>query len=147
MPDTDRPAAIHVGIGCEIFVVAAAPPCPGPHRAPAVGSRRADLIRRLDAFGALAFAVGIEIAGKEGRDAIARRQYLRDRPLPGLDATRRRGRTVLDDPLPRSEEHTSELQSLMRISYAVFCLKKKNRIKLNITEHNERNMSDTLHKR
>src|SRR3546814_2993400 len=27
-------------------------------------------------------------------------------------------------PLPRSEEHTSELQSLMRISYAVFCLKK-----------------------
>src|SRR3546814_3943439 len=29
--------------------------------------------------------------------------------------------------LERSEEHTSELQSLMRISYAVFCLKKKNR--------------------
>src|SRR3546814_2046780 len=29
----------------------------------------------------------------------------------------------------RSEEHTSELQSLMRISYAVFCLKKKNSIK------------------
>src|SRR3546814_7425139 len=35
-------------------------------------------------------------------------------------------------PLPqigRSEEHTSELQSLMRISYAVFCLKKKNKHK------------------
>src|SRR3546814_10468106 len=30
--------------------------------------------------------------------------------------------------LVRSEEHTSELQSLMRISYAVFCLKKKNHI-------------------
>src|SRR3546814_8613028 len=29
----------------------------------------------------------------------------------------------------RSEEHTSELQSLMRISYAVFCLKKKNQTK------------------
>src|SRR3546814_6561476 len=29
------------------------------------------------------------------------------------------------DPEPRSEEHTSELQSLMRISYAVFCLKTK----------------------
>src|SRR3546814_7659335 len=28
----------------------------------------------------------------------------------------------------RSEEHTSELQSLMRISYAVFCLKKKNKL-------------------
>src|SRR3546814_1803729 len=34
---------------------------------------------------------------------------------------------------PRSEEHTSELQSLMRISYAGFCLKKKN--KQHITEH------------
>src|SRR3546814_4386806 len=34
----------------------------------------------------------------------------------------------------RSEEHTSELQSLMRISYAVFCLKKKNNI--NIQENN-----------
>src|SRR3546814_14202601 len=31
----------------------------------------------------------------------------------------------------RSEEHTSELQSLMRISYAVFCLKKKKTIKTN----------------
>src|SRR3546814_3319282 len=30
------------------------------------------------------------------------------------------------DLVSRSEEHTSELQSLMRISYAVFCLKKKN---------------------
>src|SRR3546814_4447249 len=30
----------------------------------------------------------------------------------------------------RSEEHTSELQSLMRISYAVFCLKKKNKTKV-----------------
>src|SRR3546814_2947160 len=30
-------------------------------------------------------------------------------------------------PLVRSEEHTSELQSLMRISYAVFCLKKNNK--------------------
>src|SRR3546814_7959931 len=32
---------------------------------------------------------------------------------------------ALDEALARSEEHTSELQSLMRISYAVFCLKKK----------------------
>src|SRR3546814_8063772 len=36
-------------------------------------------------------------------------------------------------PLGRSEEHTSELQSLMRISYAVFCLKKK---KLEQNTHN-----------
>src|SRR3546814_1185003 len=32
---------------------------------------------------------------------------------------------------PRSEEHTSELQSLMRISYAVFCFKKKKTMKVN----------------
>src|SRR3546814_7367677 len=32
---------------------------------------------------------------------------------------------LLSDTAIRSEEHTSELQSLMRISYAVFCLKKK----------------------
>src|SRR3546814_9153699 len=34
---------------------------------------------------------------------------------------------------PRSEEHTSELQSLMRISYAVFCLKKKKETRNTIT--------------
>src|SRR3546814_4349268 len=33
---------------------------------------------------------------------------------------------VVTNAAKRSEEHTSELQSLMRISYAVFCLKKKN---------------------
>src|SRR3546814_3809564 len=36
----------------------------------------------------------------------------------------------------RSEEHTSELQSLMRISYAVFCLKKKTKKKKNTTQTN-----------
>src|SRR3546814_1416739 len=36
-----------------------------------------------------------------------------------------RGGETACQPSPRSEEHTSELQSLMRISYAVFCLKKK----------------------
>src|SRR3546814_8979371 len=35
----------------------------------------------------------------------------------------------------RSEEHTSELQSLMRISYAVFCLKKKNNKQINKNRH------------
>src|SRR3546814_3158312 len=53
--------------------------------------------------------------------AAARRQW-RNKPRPGaiphcVPFPGRRGR--------RSEEHTSELQSLMRISYAVFCLKKK----------------------
>src|SRR3546814_3392357 len=55
-------------------------------------------------------------------------------PLLQRDAEDHRGRAILDrtrraeapvDIVVRSEEHTSELQSLMRISYAVFCLKKK----------------------
>src|SRR3546814_6980218 len=37
----------------------------------------------------------------------------------------------------RSEEHTSELQSLMRISYAVFCLKKKQKKKHKKEKHND----------
>src|SRR3546814_5058633 len=41
----------------------------------------------------------------------------------------------VDDVVARSEEHTSELQSLMRHSYAVFCLKKKQNKKQNIIKH------------
>src|SRR3546814_7987355 len=43
----------------------------------------------------------------------------------------------------RSEEHTSELQSLMRISYAVFCLKKKN-ISINTQYPNHTNNITTI---
>src|SRR3546814_7658669 len=48
----------------------------------------------------------------------------------GRQADLRRGQeyvaqSAVGNPQGRSEEHTSELQSLMRISYAVFCLKKK----------------------
>src|SRR3546814_5316006 len=48
---------------------------------------------------------------------------------------------ILEPPRRRSEEHTSELQSLMRISYAVFCLKKKtnHNMKNNLTTNNTRN--------
>src|SRR3546814_3149569 len=45
-------------------------------------------------------------------DGFFRKEMVRQYPIPG-----------------RSEEHTSELQSLMRISYAVFCLKKKKKKK------------------
>src|SRR3546814_10846880 len=45
------------------------------------------------------------------------------------------GRLVASLP-GRSEEHTSELQSLMRISYAVFCLKKKKQFVTHQTRHN-----------
>src|SRR3546814_7101792 len=58
-----------------------------------------------------------------------------------------------DEMLVRSEEHTSELQSLMRISYAVFCLKKKttsrqdttNKINSNTTTNIHYNHAHTLH--
>src|SRR3546814_4156796 len=43
---------------------------------------------------------------------------------------------------PRSEEHTSELQSLMRISYAVFCLKKKK--KTHHEEHKKMSSKDHI---
>src|SRR3546814_5748450 len=47
-------------------------------------------------------------------------------------------------PVGRSEEHTSELQSLMRISYAVFCLKKKK--KTEQTPHNNAHNDKTTKK-
>src|SRR3546814_999853 len=58
------------------------------------------------------------------------------------DAGHRRGRQRPAAEQPRSEEHTSELQSLMRISYAVFCLKNKNtrtkHIEMYTTTHTQR---------
>src|SRR3546814_5951993 len=45
---------------------------------------------------------------------------------PSIDRSASQGRSLVRQ---RSEEHTSELQSLMRISYAVFCLKKKTNTK------------------
>src|SRR3546814_2100404 len=47
-------------------------------------------------------------------------------------------------PGSRSEEHTSELQSLMRISYAVFCLKKKKRQLLSLTHMEHATTSELL---
>src|SRR3546814_1259089 len=47
--------------------------------------------------------------------------------------------------LDRSEEHTSELQSLMRISYAVFCLKKKKTYIRNTTKHTYTHINSKQH--
>src|SRR3546814_10743678 len=86
------------------------------------------------------------VVGKAGMAISAgdlARQHRPDRPVDVADfpldpdrlAVLQRGSRRLDQLLVkrrsqamvlRSEEHTSELQSLMRISYAVFCLKKKN---------------------
>src|SRR3546814_3960954 len=71
-----------------------------------------------------ATAVG-EFHRRSTRGGGARGDLPRARHAP--PRSRHRARTAL----ARSEEHTSELQSLMRISYAVFCLKKKK------TQHTE----------
>src|SRR3546814_3804110 len=48
--------------------------------------------------------------------------------------------------ISRSEEHTSELQSLMRLSYAVFCLKKKKQMSLhvNTTQNRRQKIDDSV---
>src|SRR3546814_2561388 len=62
-------------------------------------------------------------------------QLYRPYSMPNIDLTTAGSRCVWH----RSEEHTSELQSLMRISYAVFCLKKKKQSNTN------RNIIQTRH--
>src|SRR3546814_1906174 len=52
--------------------------------------------------------------------------------------------TLADGFQPRSEEHTSELQSLMRISYAVFCLKKKKNNKKTIINTQYTDLNSTI---
>src|SRR3546814_9787808 len=65
-----------------------------------------------------------------GSERAGQRARLLDAPPPGVDwssvlAQRESHIDWLGGQIERSEEHTSELQSLMCISYAVFCLKKK----------------------
>src|SRR3546814_10894875 len=60
----------------------------------------------------------------------------RARQIPVGGRSRRAARGTVSPRPPRSEEHTSELQSLMRISYAVFCLKTIKCLTLHHTTHN-----------
>src|SRR3546814_3749530 len=69
-------------------------------------------------------------------EGISRRR----RPRPAADRSRSGAAGRLDR---RSEEHTSELQSLMRISYAVFCLKKK---QITIIQTRKHNTQPIIHK-
>src|SRR3546814_3338316 len=85
-------------------------------------------------------AVGLDL--QHHRSHSARRCLLlrwfcgcRDKDASGLERTKRAILGFAADEIEhqikvvsRSEEHTSELQSLMRISYAVFCLNKKNKL-------------------
>src|SRR3546814_7913176 len=70
----------------------------------------------------------VELLSREGEIAIAKRiEAGRDTMILGLCASLLTFNAIID--WSRSEEHTSVLQSLMRISYAVFFFKKKNVIK------------------
>src|SRR3546814_1185297 len=69
--------------------------------------------------------VVLSLAGEEGGIARARRGERIGFGIFDGEQVHRFEETRVGGGL-RSEEHTSELQSLMRISYAVFCLKKKN---------------------
>src|SRR3546814_6355718 len=64
---------------------------------------------------------------RQARIGITRVDVDHPRPQPGHE----RAHDQVSGCRLRSEEHTSELQSLMRISYAVFCLKKKKKIYTN----------------
>src|SRR3546814_9191882 len=87
-----------------------------PAEAGPVPARALDYIR-VDAPQPVVLAYGI------GVDSTALLLELESRGTPpDLVIT---GDPGVEKPETRSEEHTSELQSLMRISYAVFCLKKK----------------------
>src|SRR3546814_2118026 len=81
---------------------------PSPARLPMLYHSLAESIHELEKY-----AAGVKLIERM-RNSIRQRRY---RLAEG-------GRKTCSFTL-RSEEHTSELQSLMRISYAVFCLKKK----------------------
>src|SRR3546814_4725772 len=66
---------------------------------------------------------GGDIGGREALAALQQADLGHQHDIVAPPAPRE---PLADDGLRRSEEHTSELQSLMRISYAVFCLQKKN---------------------
>src|SRR3546814_9635859 len=77
--------------------------------------------------------VGLGVMPEDGRDLILAGAILSIMLHPFIvsviERERKEAGELSEAPAPasRSEEHTSELQSLMRISYAVFCLKKKTR--------------------
>src|SRR3546814_1245911 len=61
------------------------------------------------------------------RHVCGNRSKATSTPAVSTSQNSENGRNTFQPRRMRSEEHTSELQSLMRISYAVFCLKKKNK--------------------
>src|SRR3546814_3029036 len=88
-------------------------------------------IREANAVRVMAFAHGVEHEDRagDGEARLDHRAKLGDGVALAADDTGEIGEDGVEG--TRSEEHTSELQSLMRISYAVFCSKKKTTIKTN----------------
>src|SRR3546814_7084713 len=86
--------------------------------------------RTREDAGRVALAEVDEEVGLDGRaleEGLVDLRVVEARHRPGVEAERARGQDQVGALQARSEEHPSELQSLMRISYAVFCLKKKNK--------------------
>src|SRR3546814_9814331 len=102
----------------------------------AVMAKDPDLIRRLnDTHYAMGYSISADdawLAIRGARTLPIRMRHTAEHALEVCRFLAGRAEVVRifhpawpDDPGHRSEEHTSELQSLMRTSYAVFCLKKK----------------------
>src|SRR3546814_9666118 len=85
------------------------------------GRGRADLLREHPLLAGRRQARRRQSVGRRRDDA--RMDTVEPAAVPSVQRTAAY-RLIKPRSLPRSEEHTSELQSLMRISYAVFCLKK-----------------------
>src|SRR3546814_1125170 len=103
-----------------------APAGAGGRRAGRGGRGSAVAVAGLDDLALVGAGLAAGGGGWRGRAGLCRRAVAAGHPAaPPSALTGRFCCTAAI--LPRSEEHTSELQSLMRISYAVFCLKKKTR--------------------
>src|SRR3546814_1092264 len=113
------------GIGVEVGLAIAArrKMCQDDLLDLGLGGNFADLLTRQMVGDQMLHQRGQLVRGEAGKGA--------DQPLDPSE---------IDD---RSEEQTSELQSLMRISYAVFCLKKKNKLKTTIENTYTQNNTNT----
>src|SRR3546814_4953225 len=109
------------------------------HRRQLGGTRilwRALLEGGIDAYPEYTGTLAQELLQMPGADIDALRAALAQRGLAMTDPLGFDNSYALG--MDRSEEHTSELQSLMRISYAVFCLKKTNKKKCKHTQLRDR---------
>src|SRR3546814_1389540 len=89
--------------------------------------RRNDDAASIQRHGRELVAERLTRARRHDRQRMAAGQHSsHNLPLHAAKGRKTEGRMQDGERIDRSEEHTSELQSLMRISYAVFCLKKKN---------------------